>query len=115
MFTYDNDYTESDWRHEADARELAELDADRRDMQEYPAPPLQMRLIVPVENCCDDPANFRLAPSSEPDYSTGYAEPAYFRCEGCGNLICEEDYAVLVEWTERQAQPAPAIRKTEAA
>lgn len=38
MFFYDNEYTEADWRHEADAQELAMLDADARDMQEYPAP-----------------------------------------------------------------------------
>jgi hypothetical protein len=38
MFRYDTDYTEADWRHEADAAELAMLDADARDMQEYPAP-----------------------------------------------------------------------------
>jgi hypothetical protein len=34
MFLYDSPYLESSWRHEADERELAELDADRRDMQE---------------------------------------------------------------------------------
>ncbi len=38
MFRYDDDYTEADYRHEADAQELAMLDADARDMQEYPAP-----------------------------------------------------------------------------
>ena len=38
MFQYDSDWTEQDWRHEADARELAQLDADRRDMAETPCP-----------------------------------------------------------------------------
>ncbi len=38
MFTYDHDYTETDYRYEADTRELAALDADRRDMEETPAP-----------------------------------------------------------------------------
>jgi len=37
-FEYDNDYTEADWQYEAMAQELAELDADRRDMQETPCP-----------------------------------------------------------------------------
>lgn len=34
MFLYDHPYSEQTWRHDADARELAERDADRRDMQE---------------------------------------------------------------------------------
>lgn len=38
MFRYDSDYTEATHQYEADAAELAMLDADRRDMQEYPAP-----------------------------------------------------------------------------
>lgn len=109
MFRYDPDYTESDWRHEADARELAELDADRRDMQEYPPPPLQLRLNPIEEKCCENPTSFHLAPSFEPDYETGYDAPIYFRCDGCGNLICEEDYAAIVEWSERQSRPVPAI------
>lgn len=50
MFTYDSDYTESTWRHEADIHELAELDRDRRDMQETPSPPLQMKLNFV---CCE--------------------------------------------------------------
>jgi hypothetical protein len=33
MFT-DIDYTETDWRIESDAREIAELDRDRRDMED---------------------------------------------------------------------------------
>jgi len=36
MFLYDHPHSEQTWRHDADARELAERDADRRDMQEYP-------------------------------------------------------------------------------
>jgi len=46
MFYYDDAWTERDWQHEADARELAELDADRRDMAEYPAP----ESLVTMEN-----------------------------------------------------------------
>lgn len=38
MFTYDNEYTEQQWRWEALADELVERDRDRRDMEEYPAP-----------------------------------------------------------------------------
>lgn len=38
MFYYNTEYTELDHQHEADAAELAMLDADARDMQEYPAP-----------------------------------------------------------------------------
>lgn len=38
MFYYDDEYTEADYRHEAEAQELEMLDADARDMQEYPAP-----------------------------------------------------------------------------
>ena len=53
MFQYDNDYTESNWRHEADARELAELDRDRRDMRETPMPPIQMRLNLTEEKWQD--------------------------------------------------------------
>lgn len=34
MFLYDHPHTEQAWRHDADARELAERDADRRDMAE---------------------------------------------------------------------------------
>ena len=40
-------YVASSWRNTFQpdvARELTALDADRRDMQEYPAPPLQMEL-----------------------------------------------------------------------
>lgn len=101
MFHYDNDFTEIEWRHEADARELAQLDRDRRDMQEYLPPPLQMRLTLTPENCCDNPANFTLAQSFTPEYATGYLDSGYFRCI-CGNLICEEDYAALVEFADRQ-------------
>lgn len=119
MFFYDNDYTFDEWQHEADARELAALDADRRDMQEYPAPPLQMRLSLIEEKCCDNPGNFTLAPSFQPDYETGYTDSQYWRCGGCGNLICEEDYAALCEWTERQErldqQIAAAKKGKEAA
>ena len=38
MFQYDNDFTYDEYRYEADARELAARDADRRDMEETPAP-----------------------------------------------------------------------------
>lgn len=42
MFTYDNEYTEQDWRFECLADELAERDRDRHDMEEYPAPLTEM-------------------------------------------------------------------------
>ncbi len=38
MFQYDSDFTYDEYRYEADARELAARDADRRDMEETPAP-----------------------------------------------------------------------------
>lgn len=38
MFRYDDEYTETAWRYEADAQELAERDRDLRDMDEYPPP-----------------------------------------------------------------------------
>jgi hypothetical protein len=101
MFQYDNPYLESDWRHEADARELAQLDADRRDMQETPPPVITLRSTVD-EKCCDNPGNFTVTQSFQTDSETGYWEPNYFRCGGCGTLICEEDYAALVELSERR-------------
>jgi hypothetical protein len=101
VFTYDNEWTEQDWRHEADARELAELDADRRDMQEYPAPALQMKLLLEPP-CCENPANFKLSPGYDGDWETGYPESMYYRCQVCNELIAEEDYAALVQWEELQ-------------
>jgi len=112
MFTYDPEYTESLWRHEADARELAELDADRRDMAEYPAPALQMKLNAVEEKCCENPANFTLVVSYDRDPETGYSAESFYRCESCGNRICQEDYASLIEWQDRPV--APAIRKEAA-
>lgn len=118
MFRYDHPYTELDWRYEADARELAELDRDRRDMQEYPAPPLQMPLpFTPptpqVELCCNNPANFTFSPAFGFESETGYPEEAFYRCV-CGNLICEEDFAAISERFERIAA-AVSPEKKEAA
>jgi len=45
MFSYDDDYTEADWQYEAMAQELAELDVDRRDMQETPCPEDRLRIF----------------------------------------------------------------------
>jgi len=116
MFKYDHEWTELDWRHEADARDLAALDADRRDMQEYPAPPLQMPLpfTPPSEKCCDNPANFTFSPAFGFESETGYPLESFYRCT-CGNLICEEDFAVICEWYERLKAAAPAPVKKEAA
>ena len=112
MFTYDNDYTESDWRHEADAAELAQLDADRRDMAEYPAPALQMRLNPIKEKCCENPVSFHLTASYDRDLDTGYWSEDYYRCDGCGNRICQEDYAALVDWSERKpAAPVKIVKE----
>lgn len=76
MFTYDDEYTEQDWMYEADARELAELDADRRDMAEYPAPeslvtmenPALKRYLAWGPEFADDagPIGMEPAASSEP-------------------------------------------------
>lgn len=111
MFQYDNDYTEANWRHEADARELAELDRDRRDMRETPMPPIQMRLNLTEEKCCDNPGNFTLQASFDLDPDTGYWSDSFYRCGGCGNLICEEDYAALSEMEERRRHLAEIMKR----
>ena len=114
-FYYDNEFTESQWRHEADTRELSALDADRRDMQEYPAPALQMKLLLEPP-CCDNPANFTLSPGYDAEPETGYADSMYYRCQVCNELIAEEDYAALVEWTEREkVREMPATKPKKAA
>lgn len=116
-FYYDNEFTEQDWRHEADARELTALDADRRDMQEYPAPPLQMELkFTPAPRCCENPANFTLSVGYDAEPETGYADSMYYRCQVCNELIAEEDYAALVEWNEREkVREMPATKPKKAA
>lgn len=103
MFFYDNEYTEADHRHEADAAELAMLDAEARDMQEYPSPALQMRLNPIEERCCDNPLNFTFQAGIGRDPDTGYADEDTYRCLGCGYQMCVEDYASLMEWESRPA------------
>lgn len=114
MFLYDHpDYTESTWRHEADTLELAMLDADRRDMQEYKV-------------CCENPLSFTIHQSLDLDTDTGYSEGPCYSCNECGSVIGEEDYAAIVAWSERRPilvrseprQPAaelPPVPRKEAA
>lgn len=69
MFHYDDEWTERNWRHEADARELAELDADRRDMNEYPKPLTAMesaaakKYLLWGSECADDAGPIGMTPA----------------------------------------------------
>jgi hypothetical protein len=98
---------------------------------ELEAEPERIARRSPIEEpCCTNPANFTCVPSLERDPDTGYFEGNSYQCGTCGTRICEEDYAALVEYTDRLTAvelviamrkepavvlPAPKIAKKEAA
>lgn len=121
---FNSDITSSEfyWQNDAAAREMAGNAWDELQMMDFDMdgaePELERaRRRSPIEEkCCDNPAGFTCVPSLERDPHTGYLEGSYYRCVTCGTRICEEDYAALVEYTDRrlkleelmEREPVPA-------
>ena len=61
--------------------------------------------------CCDNPENFVLDQSIyDTERETGYVHDLrFYRCQECGNLICDEDLAAICQYRElmnrQQAEP----------
>jgi hypothetical protein len=109
---FDN-YTgsETQWRDDADARELADLRREESEMREYsldePITPFRRTHPMPWNHdagpeCCENPQNFLFRTGYEIDPETGYRAENYFECVVCRSRIAEEDFSALCIWANQQ-------------
>lgn len=109
MLTYTKDYDESDWRRDADAREII---SDRWDE-------IQIREPEPARACCLKSESFTAQESLTRDPDTGYLEGSFYQCS-CGSIIDEYDYAAVVQFENNkvlviEVTPEQPVKRERAA
>jgi hypothetical protein len=105
-FFFKSDYTESDWRRDADARELAERAIEARDLADYTveSTPRQTLGKLARIGCCDGSGFF--------EQYIGVDQTRATECPGCPACV-EEPWAVgsagLESEIERSIRRAPVM------